>query len=145
MKDKKTYYKKRRTRIYMDASFKNGVTTHHWYLMSLNKKHVIKTHTFKSNEETPQKAELQTIVSAVQFLNRRNLTGYIIFTDCMENVKLLNGESNDSSIKALKWMMRDLDIKVKWVARDNANIKEAHSECERLMTTVMKRKEYASI
>ena len=143
-------------RVYTDASFKDGVSTHHWGVFDVNGKR-IKRRSFKACEEDSNKAELQSINSAIQWLYKKDKQNVTIYTDSMYCVRLLaeHVKPSDShlnishkektDIDFLKFQMKGFNIQIKWVSRCTKKIKLADYYCGELMGTVLKRKEYDSL
>ena len=73
---------------YTDAGFKDGVSTHHWRIVNQSN-WVKKRYSFKANEVDNNKAEMQSINSLVQYLNKKDITDIVIYTDSMYVVRLL--------------------------------------------------------
>lgn len=128
--------------IYTDAGWKDGVSTHHWRIINEENGIVEKRRSFKSTEENSQKAELQTLNSLLQYLSQRDKGDVTIYTDCYANVALFNNPTDRNDINVMKWIMKDLNIDVKWVSRETKQIKLADYYCSQLMSTVLNRKEY---
>jgi ribonuclease HI len=128
-------------KVHTDASYKDGVSTHNWSIRNTRKK-VIKSHTFKAHEETSMKSELLTITNVIQFLEKKGWDNVIIYTDCQQLVKKFNSEESDNDIKFLKWLMKGLNIRIKWKSREDKYISKADDKCRKLMKTVFNRKEY---
>lgn len=129
---------------YTDASWKNGVSTHHWRLVT-ESGWVKKRRSFKATEDSCHLAELHTIVSLVQYLNKKDITDLTIYTDSQYVVNLLNGNSNKEEtnlVKALRWDLKGLNLNVEWVSRSTKQIKMADYYCGELLETVFKRKEF---
>ena len=132
---------------YTDAGFKDGVSTHHWRIITETGWNT-KRRSFKGSETDSNKAELQSIISLVQYLNKKDMIGVTIYTDSQYVVNLLNGnnESDESNlVKSLKWDLKWLKSEVKWVSRKTKQIKLADHYCSQLMDTVFKRKEYQEL
>ena len=131
---------------YTDASYKEGVSTHHWRIVT-EKDYVVKRRSFKGTESNCHKAELQSIISLVQHLNKKDITDITIYTDSKHVEKLLNNHNEDESslIKCLKWDLKGLNAKVEWVSRETKQIKMADYYCGQLLKTVFNRKEYQEV
>lgn len=132
---------------YTDAGFKNGVSTHHWRIVNQNN-WTKKRRSFKANETDNNKAEMQSINSLVQYLNKKDITDIVIYTDSMYVVNLLSGNTEvaeSNFIKSLKWDLRGLNARVEWVSRKTKQIKLADYYCSELLETVFKRKEYQGV
>ena len=132
---------------YTDAGFKDGVSTHHWRIIT-ETGWTKKRRSFKGSETDSNKAELQSIISLVQYLNKNDMIGVTIYTDSQYVVNLLNGNnvSDESNlVKSLKWDLKWLKSEVKWVSRKTKQIKLADYYCSQLMDTVFKRKEYQEL
>ena len=141
---------------YTGAGFKDGVSTHHWRIINQNN-WTKKRRSFKACETDNNRAEMQSIVSLVQYLNKKDITDITIYTDSMYVVNLLKPhdelteeelmlKKEDSNfIKSLKWDLRGLNAKVEWVSRKTKQIKLADYYCSELLDTVFKRKEYQEV
>jgi len=141
---------------YTDAGFKDGVSTHHWRIVNQSN-WVKKRYSFKANEVDNNKAEMQSINSLVQYLNKKDITDIVIYTDSMYVVRLLKPNSElteeelmlkkeDSNfIKSLKWDLKGLNARVEWISREAKQIKLADYYCSQLLETVFKRKEYKEV
>ncbi len=132
---------------YTDAGFKDGVSTHHWRIVNENN-WTKKRRSFKANETDSNKAEMQSIISLVQYLNKKDITDITIYTDSMYVVNLLSSDTEmveSNLIKSLKWDLKGLNANVEWVSRKTKQIKLADYYCSELMNTVFKRKEYQEV
>lgn len=146
----------KKLKMYTDASFKDGVSTHHYRLLEVNGRRTKKRRTLKANEEDSFKAELHSIAEAIRYLNQRDIMNVTIHTDNMAVVKLLNVKidpNHDYTEEELAFLnrfgsgylrsvMKQLNIDIKWVTRQHKQIVLADYYCGQLMETVMKRKEY---
>ena len=141
---------------YTDAGFKDGVSTHHWRIINENN-WTKKRRSFKANEVDNNRAEMQTVVSLVQYLNKKDITDIVIYTDSAYVARLLkqDGELTEEElmlkkedshfIKSLKWDLKGLNARVEWISRKTKQIKLADYYCSELLETVFKRKEYQEV
>lgn len=135
----------KKLKMYTDASFKEGVSTHHYRLLSPNGR-VKKRRTLKSNEQDSIRAEIHSISEAIRYLNQRDITDVVIFTDSVAVVKIINNKKdNRMGADYLRLVMQQLNIEVKWTSRKTKQIALADYYCGQLLETVMKRKEYNEI
>ena len=126
--------------IYTDAGFKDGVSTHHWRIIDEDRKdYVVKRRTFKGYEVDSYKAEIQTINSALQYIEKKNFKNFTLYTDCQSFVNEVNGESEKLDIKLIQLKMKVYNIKIAWVPRETKQIKLADHYCSELMTTIFNR------
>lgn len=119
-------------RIFTDASFKDGVSTHHWRVVN-DKQKVIKRRTFKSTDLNNNDAELTSIISAIQWIEKKGYKKVTIFTDSKNCVDKLNGESDKDSIKYVQWLLKGSKIKIKWRGSKHYFIKQADKSCKELL------------
>lgn len=131
-------------KVYTDASYKDGVSTHNWSIRNTRKR-VIKAHTFKAHEENSAKSELLSITNVIQFLEKKGWDNVIIYTDCQEIVKKFNSTKSNNDINYLKWLMKGLNIRIKWKSRTTKEIAKSDLKCRELMKTVYNRKEYLNV
>lgn len=126
--------------IYTDAGYKEGVSTHHWRIIDEKRNdYVVKRRTFKGYEVDCNKAEIQTINSALQYIERKNFKNFIIYTDSQSFVNEVNGESSKHDIKLIQLLMKVYNVKIEWVSRETKQIKLADHYCRELMTTIFNR------
>lgn len=149
----------KKLKMYTDASFKDGVSTHHYRLLDYNGRKVKKRRTLKANEDNSFKAELHSISEAIRYLNQRDIKNVTLHTDNQAVYKLLNIEFdkskdyNEDELRHLnrygsgylRSVMKQLNIDIKWITRQHKQIVLADYYCGQLMETVMKRKEYNEI
>lgn len=135
----------KKLKMYTDASFKEGVSTHHYRLIT-PRGYVKKRRTLKSNEQDSIRAELHSIAEGIRYLNQRDIKNVVIYTDSVAAVKIINN-SEDKRMGAdyLRLVMKQLDIEVRWVSRATKQIAMADYYCGQLLETVMNRKEYQQV
>lgn len=126
--------------IYTDAGFKDGISTHHWRIIDESRNdYVVKRRTFKGYEVDCNKAEIQTINSALQYIEKKNFKNFIIYTDSQTFVNEVNSVTEKSDIKFIQLKMKVYNIKIEWVPRETKQIKLADHYCRELMTTIFNR------
>lgn len=133
----------KKLKMYTDASYKEGVSTHHYRLLNHNGS-VKKRRTMKATEQDSIRAELHSLSEALRYLNQRDIMNVTIHTDCQILVNRLNNlEYNEMGIPYLRLVMKQLNVDVKWITREHKQIVLADYYCGQLMKTVMNRKEYS--
>ena len=144
-------------KVYTDASFKNGVSSHHYYVYRGKRR--IKRRTFLNEcNQTPFQAEAMTIIEALKFHYKNGIDNLIIHTDCKSIVKLVGLElkkdelkkkgmitveskdkPSDTDINYIKHLLKSTNSKLVWMPREHIRIHIADTECRKMMSTKMNR------
>lgn len=118
-------------KVYMDAGYKNGLSTHNWYMKKNGK--TIKSKTYKLNHLGGNvQAEMDTLEDVMKYIMEKGLRDVVIHTDCKTIVNYLSKESKYKSTNFLRHQMKHNNIIVKWVSRYNRNIAKADNTCRNL-------------
>lgn len=132
-------------KVYTDASWKDGVSSHHYYVKKSGKK--IKKRTFLSQaNQTPTQAEAMTIIEALKFYYKKGVNNLVIFTDCkriVEQVYYVPEENEEvvenSDVQYIKHMLKVMNSELKWIPRETRSITKADTECRKMMKTKFRR------
>lgn len=125
-------------KIYTDGSFKNGVSTHHFYAMRGNKR--IKRRTFIGIDDTSVKAEATTIIKALQMIMKKGWNNVHIYTDSLTIVfGVKSGKFKNEDFRYINHFMNVTGTKLHWTRRTNHRIKKADMECKKMMKTKLRR------
>lgn len=130
-------------KIYTDSSFKDGISTHHYYVMKGNKK--IKKRTFIGIDDTTMKAEATTIIKALQMTMKKGWDNVTVHTDSLVTVfEVKKGLGTDKVFKNedfryIAHLLKVTGSNLQWKRRTHYRIKKADSECRKMMKTKLRR------
>lgn len=125
-------------KIYTDSSYKNGASTHHYYVMKGNKK--IKRRTFIGFDSSSMKAEATTIIKALQMVMKKDWEGVTIYTDSLVTVfGVKHGKFSNEDYRYIAHLLKATKSNIKWKNRKHYRIKIADTECRKMMQTKLRR------
>lgn len=125
-------------KIYTDASYKDGVSSHHYYIMKGNRR--IKRRTFIGIDETSMKAEATSIIKALQWVDKKGWYNVTVFTDCLPLVNgIRNKAFNNEDYRYIDFLLMKTRSKLKKRSREDLEIVKADTECRKMMATKMRR------
>lgn len=125
-------------KIYTDSGYKDGSSTHHYYVMKGNKR--IKRRTFIGFDESSTKAEATTIVKALQMALKKGWKGVTLYTDSLTTVYgVKHGKFNNEDFRYIAHLLKVTKSNIRWKYRRHYKIKKADSECHKMMQTKLRR------
>jgi len=125
-------------KIYTDSSYKDGISTHHYFVMKGNKR--IKRRTFIGFDESSNKAEATTIIKALQMALKKGWEDVMIHTDSLVTVfGVKHGKFNNEDFRYISHLLKVTNSDIKWKNRRHYRIKKADTECRKMMRTKLRR------
>ncbi|MCL1696368.1 ribonuclease H family protein [Lysinibacillus sp. BPa_S21] len=125
-------------KIYTDGSYKDGSSTHHYFVMKGNKR--IKRRTFIGFDESSNKAEATTIIKALQMALKKGWEGVTIHTDSLTTVYgVKHGKFNNEDFRYIAHLLKVTKSNILWKNRRHYRIKKADIECRKMMKTKLRR------
>jgi len=125
-------------KIYTDSSYKDGSSTHHYFVMKGSKR--IKRRTFIGFDESSTKAEATTIVKALQMVLKKGWEGVTIHTDSLVTVfGVKHGKFSNEDFRYIAHLLKVTNSNIQWKYRRHYKIKKADSECRKMMQTKLRR------
>lgn len=125
-------------KIYTDSSYKEGVSTHHYFVMKGNIK--IKRRTFIGFDTSSTKAEATTIIKALQLVLKKDWEGVTIYTDSLVTVfGVKQGKFNNEDYRYIAHLLKVTKSNIQWKNRGHYQIKIADAECRKMMQTKLRR------
>ncbi|MGE7840664.1 reverse transcriptase-like protein [Lysinibacillus sp. NPDC093712] len=125
-------------KIYSDSSYKNGISTHHYYVMKGNKQ--IKRRTFIGIDDKSTKAEATTIIKALQMVMKKGWDNVTVYTDSLVTVfGVKNGRFKNEDYRYIAHLLKVTNSKIQWKRRTHFRIKKADTECRKMMQTKLRR------
>lgn len=125
-------------KIYTDSSYKDGISTHHYFVMKGNNK--IKRRTFIGFDSSSTKAEATTIIKALQMVLKKDWEGVTIYTDSLVTVfGVKHGKFNNEDYRYIAHLLKVTKSNIMWKNRRHYRIKIADTECRKMMQTKLRR------
>jgi len=125
-------------KIYTDSSYKDGVSTHHYYVMNGNKR--IKRRTFIGFDESSNKAEATTIIKALQMVLKKGWENVTVHTDSLVTVfGVKHGKFSNEDFRYIAHLLKITKSNIQWKNRRHYRIKIADTECRKMMKTKLRR------
>lgn len=125
-------------KIYTDSSFKNGVSTHHYFVMKDGKR--IKRRTFIGIDDKSTKAEATTVIKALQMTLKKGWRNVTIYTDSLVTVfGVKNGKFKNEDFKYIAHLLKVTNSNIQWKYRRHHRIMKADAECRKMMETKLRR------
>ncbi|KOS61533.1 reverse transcriptase-like protein [Lysinibacillus agricola] len=125
-------------KIYTDSSYKDGSSTHHYFVMKGNRR--IKRRTFIGFDESSMKAEATTIIKALQMVLKKEWKGVTVYTDSLTTVfGVKHDKFNNEDFRYIAHLLKVTNSKIQWKNRRHYRIKLADTECRKMMKTKLRR------